>query len=154
VAIDVVVHRPVDRVRCVADPIVFAFAMQLIAHATWKTFSLPDPVLPVVIELACSGFALSRIAAIGRLARQYRVTCDVDIRREPSIPAVGASAWTGASATMSMSPAARQVCGTLHRPHHRLERRTRPRRRRGGPSMAIHLTIAGSGPVILPDVGR
>jgi hypothetical protein len=138
---DVSVPWPADSVRRVADPIVFVFATQLVAHAIWKTLSLPEPALPIVIELACCGFALSRIAAIGTLARQYRSAGDINVSRQPSIPTIGASAWTSASATMSTCLAASQVCCRLHRPHHRLDRRTRPRRRR-------------SGPVMLSDVGR
>jgi hypothetical protein len=84
---DALARRPADGLRRVTDPLVFVLAMQVGAHAIWKTFALPEAALPVVIEVAGSCVALSRMAAIARLARLYRVTADVDISR----PVAGAS---------------------------------------------------------------
>jgi hypothetical protein len=69
-----VARRSADNARQVTDPIAFAVATQLIGYAIWEAFSLPKPALSFVIELVCSAFTLSRIAAIARLARQYRTS--------------------------------------------------------------------------------
>jgi hypothetical protein len=106
VRIDALARRPSDSVRRVVDPIVFAIATQLIAHAIWKAFALPQAALPPLIEFASGSFALTRLAAIGRLARGYRATADVDVSREAAA-SHRTSPWTIASAT----------CGRIPRTH-------------------------------------
>jgi hypothetical protein len=106
VRIDALARRPADGLRRVADPAVFAFTTQVITHVIWKAFALPEAALPVVVDIACSSFALTRLAAIGRLARGYRATADVDVSREAAA-SHRTSPWTIASAT----------CGRIPRTH-------------------------------------
>lgn len=113
--IDALARRPADGLRRVADPIVFAVATQLIAHSIWKAYALPEAGLSFVIELAGNSFALSRITAIARLARLYRVTSDVDVSRRVAGFNLSTSAWAAASAptyadaaTSSAGPSRRQ----------------------------------------------
>jgi hypothetical protein len=100
VRIEALARRPADGLRRVADPIVFAVATLLITHAIWKAYALPEAGLSFVIELAYSSFALSRITAIARLARLYRVTADVDVSRRVTdlSRGTGTGAWAIASA--------------------------------------------------------
>lgn len=99
--IDALARHPADGVRRIADPIVFAVATQLITHAIWNAFALPEAGRSIVIEFACSAFAVSRVAAIARLARLYRATADVDVSCPvaPSEPRY--ERWTIAGAASS-----------------------------------------------------
>jgi hypothetical protein len=75
VRVEALARRPVDGVRRVADPVLFLLATQLVTHAIWKEFGLPEAGSRVVLEAAFFSFALSRLGSIGRLARLYAAPC-------------------------------------------------------------------------------
>jgi hypothetical protein len=102
--------RPADCLRRVAEAILFVFTIQVIAHAVWTGFSLPEVALPVVLEAAFLTFWLSRLAAIARLARRYRITADAE--RQPSSLAGssrGTSAWMTTRAARYVDAAMRKT---------------------------------------------
>ena len=108
--VEALARRPADGLRRVADPILFALATQLITHAIWKGLGLPEAGLRVVLEVAVFGFALGRLAAIGRLARTYPVAAVAG--RQPSSFAgssFGTRAWMIARATRYVDAAMRKT---------------------------------------------
>jgi hypothetical protein len=110
VRVEALARRPADGLRRMADPILFALATQMLTHAIWKGFGLPEAGLRVVLEVAVFGFALGRIAAIGRLARLYPVA--VAPKRQPSSFAgssFGTRAWMIARATRYVDEAMRKT---------------------------------------------
>jgi hypothetical protein len=138
VRIDAQARRPADGLRRVADPIVFAVATQLITHAVWKAYALPEAGLSFVIELACSSFTLSRVTAIARLARLYRVTADVDVSRRVTGFSRGTSAWAIASApTPTYADAATSLARPLRRQPAVRRRRCRPEEGEGSDTVFV-----------------
>jgi hypothetical protein len=94
----------------VAEAVLFVFATQVITHEVWTGFSLPEVALPVVLEAAVLSFWLSRIAAIGRLARLYRVTADAGGHRSSFAGSSrGTSPWMIASATRYVDAAMKKT---------------------------------------------
>lgn len=84
--VEALAGRPADGLRRIAEPVLFFFATQVIIHAVWTGFSLPEAALPAVLEAAFFSFWLSRFSAIARLATLYRVTAgaDVSLRVSPA----------------------------------------------------------------------
>jgi hypothetical protein len=110
VRVERLAHRPADGLRRVADPVLFVVATQLIIHAVWRGFGLPEAGLRVVLEVAVFGFWLRRVAAIARLARLYSVTADAD-RQSSSLAGSsrGTSAWMTARAARYVDAAMRKT---------------------------------------------